>query len=433
MEESPRKQQSTSRVIDSLHSQIDDLKQEMETLKMSCGDYKKKSTILASKNDSLVDQLANCKHENDMVNALLKRKERRITDLEAEFDDLSLESESLKQSVKNYKIRCDNLQESSALSTAEFERLKISYDALMASQAEYKRHYQDEVSKLSKQLESYRQDSAKEMTDIVSKLECNDKDVDALLEGLNSKRTAMDNMLVDRNKSILGLLSLLAKVAKTHGEECKSVLLENVEIINALRGKNPELFEKAAVRNETTIDLDALLRQSSISLDTNFADLDGKPAGELSRQASRTATQPNKRKNRNSVRLSPEPSIDEHHQPESLPKQRNGSRGPGRNPENGHSGLHRQSLKRNSSYGQGHGPSLRTSSSGRQPLSGLQNSSQRSSIQQTRVTSSNSTHKTSANNGPSKNSKRRLFYGGNNHLHVAAGEKILPHRTEEAS
>ncbi|KAM9922089.1 hypothetical protein OXX80_011972, partial [Metschnikowia pulcherrima] len=150
MEESPRKQQSTSRVIDSLHSQIDDLKQEMETLKMSCGDYKKKSTILASKNDSLVDQLANCKHENDMVNALLKRKERRITDLEAEFDDLSSESESLKQSVKNYKIRCDNLQESSASSTAEFERLKISYDALMASQAEYKRHYQDEVSKLSK-------------------------------------------------------------------------------------------------------------------------------------------------------------------------------------------------------------------------------------------------------------------------------------------
>ncbi|OBA18961.1 hypothetical protein METBIDRAFT_28760, partial [Metschnikowia bicuspidata var. bicuspidata NRRL YB-4993] len=274
MEDSPRKQQSTSRVIDSLHSQIDDLKHELEVLRLSCGDYKKKSTILASKNDSLVDQLANCKHENDMVNALLKRKERRIVDLESEFDDLSLESESLKQSVKNYKIRCENLQESSASSTAEHERLKISYDALMASQTEYKRHYQDELNKLTNQLETYRLDSIRDMRDLMEKLEGNDKDVDALLEGLNLKRTSMDNMLVDRNKSILGLLSLLAKVAKTHGEECKSILLDNVDIINVLRHKHPDIFDMVTERSETLIDLDDLIRESAVSLETSFYDIE---------------------------------------------------------------------------------------------------------------------------------------------------------------
>ena len=45
-------------------------------------------------------------------------------------------------SNKNMKIRCENLQSNSNANIAEFERLKISYDALIASQMEYKNHYQ---------------------------------------------------------------------------------------------------------------------------------------------------------------------------------------------------------------------------------------------------------------------------------------------------
>lgn len=444
-EESPRKQQSTSKVIDSLHLQIDALKHELEVQKLSCGDYKKKSSILASKNDSLVDQLANCKHENDMVNALLKRKERRIADLESEFDDISLESESLKHSVKNYKIRCENLQESSASSTAEFERLKISYDALVASQTEYKRHYQEELNKLTSQLDSYKLDSTRAMSDLTAKLENNDRDVDSLLDSLNMKRTSMDNMVVDRNKSILALLSVLAKVAKAHGEECKSILLDNVEIINVLREKTPDIFDKVAERTETTIDVDALLRESALALETSFSSLDTKPPVQDSpRQSTRTVSLQGKKKHRNSMRLSPEASTPELHAQDSLPKQRVSSKGQSsRNSENGHAGLHRLSLKRNSSS-QPHGLGLRNASNSRQPLSGLQgNPPQRGTgnFQSRNMSTSGSgatnnhasPNKTNTNNGQNKNSKRRLFHGGNNNSHAGHSDKGLPTRAEETT
>ncbi|KAK6888504.1 SWI5-dependent HO expression protein 3 [Candida tropicalis] len=83
-----------------------------------------------------------------MLSALLKRKERRILDLEDQYNDLNSQIENLSLSNKNMKIRCENLQNNSNASIAEFERLKISYDALIASQMEYKNHYQQELNTL---------------------------------------------------------------------------------------------------------------------------------------------------------------------------------------------------------------------------------------------------------------------------------------------
>ena len=67
MDESPVKNKQTSRVIDSLHGEIDDLKTELENVKQTSEDYKKKCAILAKKNDLFVDQLANAKHENESM------------------------------------------------------------------------------------------------------------------------------------------------------------------------------------------------------------------------------------------------------------------------------------------------------------------------------------------------------------------------------
>lgn len=72
---------SSSRVIDSLQSTIDKLTDEITTLKQSNQETTKKNQILSQRNESFVDQVANLKHENEMLNAMLKRKDRRISDL----------------------------------------------------------------------------------------------------------------------------------------------------------------------------------------------------------------------------------------------------------------------------------------------------------------------------------------------------------------
>lgn len=281
--ESPLKK-PTSRVIERLQAEIDDLKNEAEELKISNQSYKKKNEILSKKNESFVDQLANAKHENDMIGALLKRKERRIADLEEEFNDVHSSNENLKLSNKNLKIRCDNLQESLSLSTAEHERLKIAYDALIASQHEYKRHYQQELDGMYRLFDNYKRELARTIDDLSAKLDSNDKDYDALLESLMSKRKQMDNLNVNKNKAILQLLVALAKAAKSHGEESKEILLENVQVISSLVEKHPDLQDKIKEREQVEVDIDALLLNASESLNTTFSDLEIESAGRSSGQ-----------------------------------------------------------------------------------------------------------------------------------------------------
>lgn len=281
--DSPQKK-STSKVITSLQADIDELKGELEDLRMSNLELKKKSQILSRKNDSYVDQLANAKHENDMVNALLKRKERRIADLEEEFNDINASNENLKLTNKNLKIRCDNLQDSLAQSTAEHERLKIAYDALIASQNEYKRHYQQELDNIYRLFEEYKRDLAKTIDDLSAKLESNDKDYDALLESLMLKRKAMDTLNVNKNKAVLQLLVSLAKAAKAHGEESKDILLENVDVITSLVEKYPDLLEKIKERENVDVDIESLLLNASDSLNTTFNDVDSEGSARSSGQ-----------------------------------------------------------------------------------------------------------------------------------------------------
>ncbi|ODV67436.1 hypothetical protein HYPBUDRAFT_156241 [Hyphopichia burtonii NRRL Y-1933] len=272
MDENNPMKKPTSKVIDSLHSQIDSLKNELDSIKISHDDYKKKYSIIAKKNDSFVDQLANAKHENDMINALLKRKERRITDLEDQYNELCSTNESLNLNNKNMKIRCENLQESSASSTAEFERLKIAYDALIASQVEYKKHYQKELNQLTVNFEDYKKQNLANFETLSNKLLSNDKDVDTLLDSLTNKRKTMDNLYVNKNKSILELLTKLAKTAKIHGQESKIILSNNVDIINQLKLKIPDLEIKIANHENIEIDLDEILNDTNETLSNSSFD-----------------------------------------------------------------------------------------------------------------------------------------------------------------
>lgn len=260
----------SSRVIDSLHQQIDVLKNDVETHRSSSEDYKKKYTLAAKKNDSIVDQLANTKHENDMINALLKRKERRIADLEEQFNEMAATNESLQMNNKNLRIRCDNLQELSASLTAEYERLRIAYDALVASQAAYKTHYQEEVNRLLQEFARYRTENEQRLDSLAAQVSHNDKDVDTLLDLLTNKRRTMDNLYVSKNRAVLTLVTKLAHTALAHGEEAKGTIQALLDTVRALVEKHPDLAEKVTQYRPAEVDIDALLAEGMDALSCSF-------------------------------------------------------------------------------------------------------------------------------------------------------------------
>lgn len=318
-ESSPVKNKGTSRVIDLLHSEIDSLKKELEDLKVVNDEYKKKNTVLNKKNELNVDQLANAKHENDMINALLKRKERRIFDLEEQYNELSTANESLALNNKNMKIRCDNLQESSSASIAEYERLKIAYDALMASQIEYKKHYEKELINLSALLEAYKKESLERFNVLQSSMSCNEKDVDTLLDSLTSKTKTVENLYSNKNKAVIDLLSRLAKVARLHGQESKSVLENSINNIKALVEKYPDLGDKLSVYEQSEIDIETLINESQESLSNSTLDEEATLVNSPDPQNDAKSNKNNallikKRKNnkRNSMRIDGKSNQDNH-------------------------------------------------------------------------------------------------------------------------
>ena len=331
---------SSTKVIDSLHSKIDELTDELTALKQSHQELTKKHSITAKKNDSFVDQLANAKHENDMLSALLKRKERRILDLEDQFNELTSQNESLVLSNKNMKIRCENLQSNSNANIAEFERLKISYDALIASQMEYKNHYQQELNSLQTAFDNYKLENTRRFEELQTSIVSNDKDIDTLLDSLTNKRKAMDNIYVNKNNKVLQLLGNLAHLAKLHGQDTKSQVEQNVSVIEQLLAKHPDLQEKILEKEKIEVDLaeiiahsNDVLANSSFDEDTtliNSPDLENNQNFNTTHSTSGSATpnsnshslQSKKRKNykRNSLILKELPPIILENVPSSLPK-----------------------------------------------------------------------------------------------------------------
>jgi hypothetical protein len=152
---SPRKATSSTRVIESLYRELDELKLEVLNYKNKNAELKKANEIVTKRRNQLVEQLSNVKHENDTVNSLLHRKERRIASLEEQLNEVVCSSDDLKFKVKSLEMRCNKLQDSEASSVAEYERIKIAYDIMVTSQKEYRDYYTSEIKRLKEKLEMY--------------------------------------------------------------------------------------------------------------------------------------------------------------------------------------------------------------------------------------------------------------------------------------
>lgn len=83
---------------------------------------------------------------------------------------------------------------------------------------------------------------------------------------MTNKRKALDNLYVNKNKTILELLTSLAKAAKIHGLDTKSTLEENTVAILSLLEKYPDLQEKILTHEKVEVDLDELISESNETL-----------------------------------------------------------------------------------------------------------------------------------------------------------------------
>ena len=78
---------------------------------------------------------------------------------------------------------------------------------------------------MTSKFELYKKQNLENFNNLSASLTDNDKDIDRLVESLTNKRKTMDNLYVNKNKTVLDFLSKLAKIAKLHGQEFKAYVL----------------------------------------------------------------------------------------------------------------------------------------------------------------------------------------------------------------
>ncbi|CCH42188.1 hypothetical protein BN7_1732 [Wickerhamomyces ciferrii] len=227
---------SSTRVIEALHKEIDELKSERIKLKSNNDELKKSHDLVKKRRDQIMEQLSNSKHENETVNSLLQRKQRRINDLENQLNETSGSNDDLKFKFQQLEVRCEKIRESEATSVAEFERLKIAYDTIVTSQKEYREYYNKEIKTLKDRLSEFIAKKEEHISKNITLITKSDSTIGRSLKSVNNRSAELEQLYQDRDRK---LASKLEKVTNANNKQNRDV--------SKLIELSKELFHEVAI------------------------------------------------------------------------------------------------------------------------------------------------------------------------------------------
>lgn len=249
-DDSVSRAKGTSKVIDQLHSTIDALRHQLESSDLEVSKEKRKYSTLKQKSDSLIDQLVNAKHENEVMSGMFKRKERRITDLEEQLTTYASQVDTLNFEKTQVNGKLKFLEENEKTSMHEIERLKVSYEALQNSQKEWKSHYFKEISEVKSQLQEFLSTNNSRM----SSFACLDNaETSKELSEMRRKAADVESLYGKKSQSMIDALKSLALAAKTHGTETRVVLSQCEDVLRRANQDIPTTPETASSGDDNAL------------------------------------------------------------------------------------------------------------------------------------------------------------------------------------
>lgn len=233
--------QQTSKVIESLHEEVESLQTNLDSLKSLNDDYKKKFYLVSKQNHIYSSQLHNFKNEIDIINTLLKRKERKIVELEQKFNNFVLNNEELQEKFKIFNSKYESLQNANCIALNDLERLKTAYNTLADSQNGLKSYYQKELCLLTKQFLNFKNEISTKFENLLNETHNKHSSTLALIETLTQKNKALESLYISKNKTILSHLFDLSSFAKLHDKESIDDFNKIIDDFDLLIEKHPEL------------------------------------------------------------------------------------------------------------------------------------------------------------------------------------------------
>ncbi|KAK9451994.1 uncharacterized protein V1518DRAFT_390012 [Limtongia smithiae] len=136
---------NTTRVIDALQSTIDSLKRELEAQSERIKEERRTREAVQRKYESFTEQADRIRHENDMFNNILRRKDRKVEELQARAKSDGEQLEAAGNEIATLKAKVIELELSSAKEHEMRIQAETSYDALATSSRQSSTRLREEL------------------------------------------------------------------------------------------------------------------------------------------------------------------------------------------------------------------------------------------------------------------------------------------------
>lgn len=258
---------SSTRVIESLHDQVDTLTSTNLQLTVQSKNLLDKLDGAQQKESKLLENSASLKHENENLVSMLNRKTRRLKDVEEELARYKENHSSLEEEKLALQRKWESSSSEEATLKQQMEMVQAQYDTLVDSHQYYKSHYGSQINILSEQLENLKMDQRSYIQRVSE--EANTFDVkllefDSKHDNLQQLEEARVRRLESKCDGLVKQLDLPSWVQLY--KESKNMVTEFAE---KMQLKVPADFEALVQDPELT----ALEAKNSININTNTGGL----------------------------------------------------------------------------------------------------------------------------------------------------------------
>ncbi|KAK9355483.1 hypothetical protein V1523DRAFT_404833 [Lipomyces doorenjongii] len=196
---------TSSRVIETLQSTIDTLKRELNVQTERAREDRRNREAVQRKLESQNEQFDRIRHQNDMFNSILDRKDRRLEELEKRHAiDIELRKDADSE-MKTIKERILELEVENAREREAKLHAHSTYDALVTSNRQLAVRFREEVKLLKHEMERIK-NNRKEDIQQLQLLEANlvsmSAEKDRIIK-LQQSATAIRNEQIEDVKSVL--------------------------------------------------------------------------------------------------------------------------------------------------------------------------------------------------------------------------------------
>ncbi|CAI6394060.1 BFH_HP2_G0003040.mRNA.1.CDS.1 [Saccharomyces cerevisiae] len=261
LESSPTKDRNTSsqnasssRVIESLHDQIDMLTKTNLQLTTQSQNLLSKLELAQSKESKLLENLNLLKNENENLNSIFERKNKKLKELEKDYSELSNRYNEQKEKMDQLSKLAKNCSAIEQSCSEKLQNMEVNYNSLLESQNLYRDHYSDEISKLNEKIGLLELELSNQNlnygsdTSSNSEIELNLNKFNDSVKDLKSLETEKDSKLskiITHSLDELNLQSWL-NLYQTN-ENLISTFAEKMDLKDVLKRNDEKISNKGAV------------------------------------------------------------------------------------------------------------------------------------------------------------------------------------------